>query len=396
MKKITPKKRDTLQPTSPVDPNRCEQIFASGSAHYQALLQDITNAKHSVDFETYIFSNDEAGQQVVQALVAATKRGVQVRVIVDGVGSPFWGYGLAQQIENAGGQTKIYNPYPWEIWNWQRSTRRHWLIFKWLYLVFNINSRNHRKTVIIDNEIAYIGSFNVHKCHLPREQGGFGWRDTSVRISETDLTELSEAFEDTWNHHSIRERLREAFKRFRQNPRFRLNTTHYRRHILFKNLLKRLRLCRQRIWITSAYFIPNAPLLRRLKDAARHNLDVRLLVPQKSDMRFVDWASRTYYSSLLKSGVRIFEYGPSVLHAKSIIIDDWMLVGSSNLNSRSLIHDLEIDAEIHTDQAKHDLANLYLQDLRQSREISTQSWDKRFSLLKRLIGAIVMRFRYFI
>jgi cardiolipin synthase len=395
MKKITTKNRAAIRAISPVDKNRCEQIFSSGDSHYRALLQDIAEAQHSIDFETYIFSNDEAGQRVVTALIAAIQRGVRVRVIVDGVGSPFWGYNLARKLERAGGETKIYNPYPWQIWNWQRSTRQHWWLLKWLFFLFEINTRNHRKTVIIDNHIAYIGSFNVHKCHLPRDQGGFGWRDTSVRISETDLSDLKEAFEDTWNHRSIRERLREAFQRLRENPRFRLNTTRFRRRILFKNLLRRLRRCQQRIWITSAYFIPSNALLRRLKEAARRGIDVRLLVPQRSDVRIVDWASRTYYRSLLKAGVRIFEYGPSVLHAKSIIVDDWMVVGSTNLNSRSLIHDLEIDAEIQTEHAKQDLSNLYITDLRQSREITPQGWHKRFSLLKRLAGMILMRFRYF-
>lgn len=395
MKKVTVKKRAANQALPLVDKHRCEQIFASGESHYQAILQDIAEAEKSIDFETYIFSNDEAGQQIVTALIAAIQRGVRVRVIVDGVGSPYWGFGLARKIENAGGETKIYNPYPWQIWNWQRSTRRHWWLIKWIFFMFEINSRNHRKTVIIDNNIAYIGSFNVHKCHLPREQGGLGWRDTSVRISETDLSDLNEAFDTTWNHHTIRERLREAFQCLGKNPRFRLNTTRLRRRILFKNLLRRLRVCQQRIWITSAYFIPSNALLRRLKEASRRGVDVRLLLPQRSDVRVVDWASRTYYCGLLKAGVRIFEYSPSVLHAKSIIIDNWMVVGSTNLNSRSLIHDLEIDAEIQTDHAKQDLYTLYLTDLRQSQEITTQNWHKRFSLLKRLAGMILMRFRYF-
>jgi cardiolipin synthase A/B len=395
MKKKTIKQQTPSQ-HSRLDSTRHEQIFSSGEEHYKALLTDIANAQLNIDFESYIFSNDEAGQEIAQGLTEALDRGVAVRVLVDGFGSPFWASGLARMLEKAGAQTKIYNPFPWQVWNWQRSTRRHRLLSKWLYLSLNINTRNHRKTTIIDKHTAYIGSFNVHKCHLPRKRGGFGWRDTSVRISGSDLTELSSAFEDTWNHQPIHERLRDAFHRFKKNPRFRLNTSRYTRRILFKNLLKRLRLCQEKIWVTSAYFIPNSPLVRRLKEAARRGIDVRLLLPDKSDIFIIDWAALTYYKSLLKSGVRIFQYKPAVLHAKSLIIDDWMLVGSTNLNSRSLLHDLEVDAEIQTTQAKQDLHDLYIKDLSLSEEITLHNWERKHPLLKRLVGRVIIYFRYFI
>lgn len=376
--------------------HRSELIFATGETHYQSLLTDIAHAKTSIDFESYIFSNDEAGQEVAQALIEALDRDVAVRVLVDGVGSPFWSRGLGRRLERAGAKTKIYNPLPWQIWNWQRSTRRHWFFLKWLFLFWNINTRNHRKTVIIDNEIAYIGSFNVHKCHLPKERGGFGWRDTSVRITGADLSALSKAFKRTWDHQPIRERLRDTFKRFKKNPKFRLNTPRHSRRILFKNLLRKLERSQSRVWITSAYFVPNAPLLRRLKEAADRQVDVRLLLPQNSDITFVDWAAMTYYKKLLKSHVRIFEYKPSVLHAKSIIVDDWMVVGSTNLNSRSLIHDLEVDVEIQTEEAKHTLQELYIEDLSHSEEITLNNWQGRLSWGKRIMGHLTLYFRYFI
>lgn len=388
------KKRKTKKHAA-ASSSRQEQIFSSGEEHYSALLTDIGEAEHSIDFESYIFSNDEAGQEIAQGLIEALQRGVNVRVLVDGVGSPFWASGLAPKLERAGAQTKIYNPFPWQIWNWQRSTRRHWLILKWMYLFFNLNSRNHRKTTIVDKRIAYIGSFNVHKCHLPKKRGGFGWRDTSVRISDTNLSDLIDAFEHTWHHQTIRERLRDAFHRVKRNPRFRLNTTRFTRRILFKNLLKRLRQSEKRIWITSAYFVPNPPLLRRVKEASKRGVDVRLLLPKKSDMLIVDWIGKTYYPSLLKSGVRVFEYEPAMLHAKSIIVDNWMLVGSTNLNSRSLIHDLEIDAEIQTKQAKQELNDLYLRDLQKSQEITFSHWNKRLSLFKRIMVRIFIYFKYF-
>ena len=371
-----------------------EHIFSTGQEHYKALLGDIAQAKESIDFESYIFSNDQAGQAIADGLIAALRRGVHVRVLVDGFGSPFWGTGLSIDLEKAGAKTKIYNPFPWQVWNWQRSTRRHWLISKWAYLALNINTRNHRKTAIIDKRIAYVGSFNVHRCHLPKDKGGSAWRDTSVRLSGVNLNTLIEAFENTWNHQPIRERVRDAFVHFKLNPRFRLNTTRHSRRILFKNLIKRVRSSQERVWITCAYFVPNNTLLRRLNDASKRNVDVRLLLPKKSDVFVVDWATLTFYKKLLNAKVRIFEYKPSVMHAKSLIIDTWMVVGSTNLNSRSLVHDLEADVELHTAQAKEDLYNLYLTDLLDSREITLENWGKQLPLYKRVLGKFVIYFRY--
>jgi len=373
-----------------------EQVFASGKNHFSALLNDINQATCSIDLETYLFKNDHLGQQVATALINAAERGVNVRVMVDGAGSPYWTTSFARKLERAGAKTKVFHPFPWQLWNWSRSVVKLPIILKWIYFILKANFRNHRKVCIIDKTMVYIGSFNISKCHLETESGGDGWRDTSVRLSGVNLTELNNAFDAAWEHRTIKERLRDAFKQIRKDPVIRLNYTRHRRRILYKNLLKRIGHCTQRIWITNAYFVPDNFLLRRLKEAASRGIDVRILLPRKSDVLMMPWASCTFYFSLLKAGVRIFEYLPSMLHAKSLILDDWVLVGSSNLNHRSLLHDLEADIRVKTPVAKENVVKHFLKDLTNTREISLESWKALRPRRQRMLGRLVLYIKYWI
>ncbi|GAH14225.1 unnamed protein product, partial [marine sediment metagenome] len=177
-----------------------EIIFSNGGQHFEALLNDINNAKTQIDLETYIFQNDILGKRIATSLREAAKRGVKVRVLVDGAGCPLWSATLARSLEKVGVQTRVFHPFPWQLWNWSRSVIKAPLLLKWIYLLLKINFRNHRKVCIIDNHITYVGSVNISKCHLDKDHGGDNWRDTSVRLSSIDLTELSSAFEDAWEH----------------------------------------------------------------------------------------------------------------------------------------------------------------------------------------------------
>ncbi len=373
-----------------------EQIFVSGSHHFEALLSDIAKAKHSIDLETYLFHYDHLGIRVATALSEAAKRGVKVRVMVDGAGSPYWTTNFARLLESSGVSTKVFHPFPWQLWNWSRSVVKLPLMLKWIYFLLKANFRNHRKVCIIDDNIAYIGSLNISKCHLAQSEGGDGWRDTSARLEAMDLTEFNKAFDAAWNHRTIKERLRDAFAHIRSDPPIRLNYTRHRRRILYKNLLRKLSNCKRRIWITNAYFVPSNVLLRRLKEAASNGVDVRILLPQKSDILVMPWASSTFYYSLLAAGVKIFEYLPSMLHAKTLILDDWVLVGSSNLNHRSLLHDLEADIKIHNQHSKHYLIQRFQEDLQQSREVSLDSWHIQRPIRQRLLGRLVLYLKYWI
>jgi cardiolipin synthase len=372
-----------------------EQIFFVGNNYFSTLLHDIDHAHKSIELETYIFELDHLGKKIVTALTKAAKRNVAVRLLVDGAGTPQWSNSSVKSLEQAGAETRVFHPFPWRLWQWSRSHIKAPSLLKLIYLFLKINTRNHRKVCIIDKKIAYIGSFNISKQHLNKNQGGDEWRDTGIRLERIDLKDLLLAFEAAWAHFPIQERIRHFFYHIRTNPVIRLNNTWYRRRILYKNLLQRIKNCKNRIWITNAYFVPDNFLLRCLNEAARLGIDVRILLPQESDVAFMPWASQAFYARLLEAGVRIFEYEPSVLHAKTLIIDNWMTIGSSNLNHRSLRHDFEVDINVRLSESKQLLQQQFLLDLQSSKEIFLVDWQKR-PWYQNLIGRALLYLKYII
>jgi cardiolipin synthase len=372
-----------------------EYIISNSFEFFEHLLNDIEQAKDSIDLETYIFSNDAMGERFAIALMQAAKRQVKVRVLVDGAGSPSWGNVLTRNLESAGVETRIYHPFPWRLWQWSRSRVRVSPVKKAIYLCLNINRRNHRKVCIIDSQIGYVGSLNICQSHIDKDLWGDYWRDTAVRLHGIDFKDLVGAFDSAWDHMPIQERVREIFRNVHKDPVFRVNNTRHRRRILYKNMLRQISRSRERIWITNAYFVPDSFLLNKLIAAAQRGVDVRILLPERSDVFMLTWTSATFYYNLVKSGVRIFEYLPSMLHAKTLIIDDWVSVGSTNLNHRSLLHDLEIDVNIRLPESKKIIVEQFKNDLVQSREVDLFSWQKR-PYYQRIIGYAGLYLKYWI
>jgi cardiolipin synthase len=368
-----------------------EELFNSASAYFDSMIEDISKAKKCIDLEVYIFGMGKVGQKFRTALCQAAARGVQVRVHVDGAGTPWWGRSFASEMEKSGVQTRVFHPFPWQLWNWSRSKVKASSLIKFIYLCFTANSRNHRKVVLIDHDTAYLGSINITLQHLSREEGGQGWRDIAIRLKGAKpVAQLREAFEIAWSHQTIKERITHVFTMIKSQPLIRLNHNRHRRRVLYKQLLWQIQDAHERIWITNAYFIPDSRFLKYLKHAASRGVDVRMLLPSKSDVPFMPWASAVFYDSLLKAGVRIFEYLPGVLHAKTFIVDDWMLLGSSNLNQRSLKHDLEADVNIKMPESKRFLVNTFLEDLDESVELHLNNWTKFRPKLQRIVGRIFL------
>ncbi len=370
-----------------------EEVVSDGSEYFNRLIIDISEAEKSIDLEVYIFEEDVIGDKVTEAFFAAAEKGVKIRVKLDGIGSLSFSEKKLIQYENAGISVQIYHPLPWQFWHWRFSAKSKYSSFfgNIFHLISAMNRRNHRKYCIIDRQIVWIGSFNISKCHLSKEQGGGGWRDTAVRLQGFQFDELQSAFNRTWD----KRRFPKNFHFRKPDPLIRLNEPRRMRRLSYKALLTRIDHCKVRIRVTNAYFIPEVSLLKKLSLAASRGVDVKLLLPGHSDLFFMPWASNIFYNNLLENGVRIFEYQHTILHAKTFIIDDWITVGSSNLNQRSLTHDLEVDAIIQTRESKKIISEQFLNDLKVSKEILLSDITKHFSW-KRVLGRLALYLRYWL
>jgi cardiolipin synthase len=369
-----------------------EQIFHNGETYFKSLLEDIKSAKHSIDIEVYIFSQDNLGKKIINSLIAAQKKNkIKIRLLVDGAGSPFWGGKIARKLEQYGIKTKVFNPLPWQIWQWRITSTKLPILLSICHMFMKINCRNHRKSIIIDDKIAYIGSLNVDQRHLSQRNGGQNWRDTAVRISGCNLDSIKQAYNKAWEQNIWQSRIEKIVTSM--NNKFRLNNNVKRRFQLYRNLLKRMSKAKKRVWITNAYFIPNNLFIKKIMKLSENGIDVRIIVPKISDVAPVQWATTSLYEKLLKSGIKIYEYNASILHAKTIVIDDWIMLGSSNLNHRSLIHDLEVDINIESTSARREILRQFSEDIRNSDEITLATIPYK-NLLQRLMGKICVMLRY--
>ncbi len=343
-----------------------EQIFHNGDLFFARLERDLELAKKSIELETYIFHLDPLGRRILKKLTEAANRGVSVRVLIDGVGSLGYAQDLIRELKENQVQAKIFHPLPWKL-----------------------NRRNHRKVCVIDRSIAFLGGMNISACHLKCYSGQQAWRDTAVRVTGNDAQILTDAFERSWEHHSLSHPiLRLKRGKLPTHRLIKLNDTWYRRRNYQQELLRRVNHSQQRTWITTPYLVPEFSLIRALRKAASRSVDVRILLPRKNDIWFMRWINQAFYSHLLSAGVRIFEYLPTTLHAKVMIIDDWITVGSSNRNYRSWFHDLEVDLVITHSRSKSELCSQFVRDLELSQEIELSHWKRRSwfcSLLERVV-----------
>jgi cardiolipin synthase len=372
---------------------RCE-VINDGDLFFTTLEAAINSATVSVDVEFYIFATDATGQWFFEVLSRAARRGVVVRILIDGIGSTAFARAYRDRAKAAGMLLRVFHEPPWERWLWwQRRRGASERRSTWRRMVRRLNHRNHRKVCIIDGRTAFVGSFNVTKYHLVSEMGGAAWRDSGVVVEGGEVAVLVNTFEDIWIGRFQRLRRKIRRKRLRTSPLVRLNVTGTQRRDNYLDLLVRLLRARQRIWITNAYFVPDGSLLRALSVVAREGVDVRILVPGFSDVVFIPWVTSAFHFGLLSAGVKIFEYRGSVLHAKTMVIDDWGLIGSSNLNHRSLLHDLEADIVVTDEESLGRMGAQFVTDLGRSVEVTLENWRKR-PFFERFLGRVLLWFRY--
>ncbi|GMU43934.1 MAG: cardiolipin synthase B [Xanthomonadales bacterium] len=346
--------------------------YVEGDELYAAMLADIAAAGSEVRMESYIYASDEIGHAFASALIQRARAGCRVRLRVDALGSfDTLDASLARALVDGGVQLE------WcRRWNWRHPLRIH--------------RRNHRKLLVVDRSCCYLGGFNLHREASLRHYGELRWRDAHVRIEGALVAQAIMAFDE----YGCRRR-RTHWRQLRADAGYLVPNIGLRRRFLLHRWLKlRFGRARRRLWLTTPYFVPPSSIQRALVAAARRGVDVRVLVPRRADVRLAQWASRAAYSRLLAGGVHIHEYLPRMLHAKTALIDaDWSMVGTANLDYRSLFINDELVLWSQLRTLNERLATDFLDDLAQAEEICERHWSRRFGLswLAELIGWLARR-----
>ncbi len=331
-----------------------EQIFFCSRDFYGCLIREIPLAATSIDVEAYIFELDELGNRLIEELCRAAARGVAVRVLLDGVGCRHTAEKLTARFSGTAVTIRVYHPVRW------------WSVFAFAR---NLNRRNHRKIWLFDSRAAYVGSMNIAQND---------WTDYGIRVEGKPVALLKQAFVKCWLGHARWKQLARPFVLRRRVPYqkgkwIRLNDTLLKRRRNYRLLLQQSRNATSRIWLASAYFVPRLGLVRALCAAARRGVDVRIMVPKNSDVFFMPWIASTFYLGLLNAGVKIYEYLPHFYHAKAQVIDDWASLGSTNLNYRSLLHDLEADVIVTLPENRRLLEAALVRGFEDSKVVTVES-----------------------
>jgi phosphatidylserine/phosphatidylglycerophosphate/cardiolipin synthase-like enzyme len=350
------------------------QLLDGGGEFFPAMLATIDAAQASVLLEMYLVHSGLVATQFIAALAAAARRGVRVCVVFDAFGSLGLARADRRRLLEAGVELRFFNPLA------PRKRLGNLL-------------RDHRKLLISDGRMAFVGGTGLTDEFAPTAARP-GWRDLMIRIEGPVVADWQRAFARTWRRCGAELDLPAPPPcAARPGAAGRLSLSEARqRSVLANGVLRRLDSSVQRAWIMSAYFVPARRFRAALGRAARRGVDVRLLAPgARTDHPWVRYASRRFYAPMLRSGVTIYEYQPAMLHGKVILCDDWVSVGSSNLDRWSLRWNLEANQEIADTRCADEVAALFERDFAASRVISRRYWRERAwldRLRENIAGAI--------
>lgn len=355
-------------------------LFLRGKDLFAAMEAAIEEARLTVHLETYILAGDATGRRFLDLLARKAREGVRVRLIYDSVGSLDLDPALVGRLRNAGGQALEYHPVaPWRPrWAW--------------------NKRDHRKVLVCDGRVAFVGGMNVTDSHLPEKEGGAGWPDAHARVSGPAAYDLDRSFRAVWYKQTGRWFDSHGDPVTAAGPsRVRIvgNDELAKRFAIREAYANALLAAREEVSIANSYFVPDWRIRRSLAQAAKRGVSVRVLVPGSSDIRSVWYAMRATYSSLLSRGVRIFEWQGPMMHAKAAVVDRrWCAVGSYNLDHRSLRHNLEVNLHAVDEPFAAALAAGFERGIAGAREIRLEEWRRR-PWTDRVLEDFFSSFEYF-
>lgn len=362
-----------------------EKLFTTGDDYFAGLLAAVERAQSSIELESYIFEKGVLADRLVEKLLAAVKRGVRVRLIVDGWGSPGFAVDYWPQLKAGKVKVHFFRVIPWILRRFPGDPQS--LPRRILTRLRSVNRGLHRKFCIIDGKELWVGSFNVSDVHLKETLGEQAWKDIGVCVRGRELKHAHRAFQRAYRGWA-------APNWPTQSPRLLLlndSFLHQRRTRL--EHIQRLKKATKRIWVSTPYFVPIGQVYRLLAKKAKQGLDVRVIVPRQNDVWLMKWVSWPLLKGLADKGVRVFVYEPRFSHQKVFIADNWICIGSTNFNHRSFLHDLEMDVVITREENRQRVITDFQHDQNLSIPFDLSAWS-RLSLRERLFCMVFNLLKY--
>ena len=356
------------------------QIFTTGQEKFDALKRDIENARKFIHLQYFIIENDHVGGELVDLLIQKAHEGVKVRVLYDYVGSFYVSSRALKKMRAAGIEV---HPF---------------LELTLANVAFRINWRNHRKIVIIDGEVGYVGGMNIADRYVIGDKNWeTPWRDTHLRVTGDSVAALQSSFAIDWNF-TTRRLLTEETGRasqpvnspaehqvvqmMRSGPTGRWNNISF---VFFKAIT----LAKRCVYIQTPYFLPSDALLKALQSAALSGVDVRLMIPRRPDSVMLRLATGSYIKECMLTGIKVYFYEPTVLHSKVVIVDDeFVTTGSTNFDFRSFEHNFEFNIIIYSKQFNAQMKEIFENDMKLCTRLSMGKWKQR-PLIQKALESVV-------
>ncbi|MDE7388762.1 MAG: cardiolipin synthase [Muribaculaceae bacterium] len=345
-------------------PGNSIEFFSDGEAKFSSFRRDLLAASKSILLQYYIFEDDRIGTEIAEILKAKAREGVEVKVIYDHVGSLKVKSRFFKDMREAGV----------EVYPFFRVT--------FPLLSSRINWRNHRKITIIDSSIGYIGGMNIADRYLTGEPNFTMWRDLHARITGPAVSSLRHSFAVDWSfmgnpllsdEHTV-EKLPESGAGVQVVTSGPMNQWNNVAH----TFLRAIASARQRVYIQTPYFLPTESLLKALQSAALGGVDVRVMIPMRSDSALLVHASRSYVTECLRAGIKFYFFEPGMLHSKLLIVDsEFASMGSTNFDFRSFEHNFEANLMIYSPEVNAKLTEIFMADLRHCHRVVADAWRAR-------------------
>lgn len=347
-------------------------IYTDGHQKFDDLLEDIKNAKDYIHIQYYIFHSDELGKTILKALEDKAEVGIEVKMLYDDMGSRDLRKKDLKAFRKKGGHAEAFFPSKLPLIN------------------LRMNNRNHRKIVVIDGKIGYVGGFNVGDEYLGKSKKFGYWRDTHLRVEGDAVNALQLRFILDWNSQSTRDNITYEERYFpdvdsggtigiqiaSSGPDEEWEQIKY-------GYLKMISSAKKSIYIQSPYFIPDQAFLDSIKIAALGGVEVNIMTPNMPDHPFVYWATLKNVASLLEAGVNVYQYNNGFLHSKTLIIDDEVAsVGTANMDHRSFTLNFEVNAFIYDEGIARSLKQAFIEDMKVSDQLTKEKYASRSLWIK--------------